>query len=81
MSQGSPPRMKIVGLFSAEYLMSQGSPPRMKIVGLFSAEYPWVFLVADVPKNVVAMSYKKTRRKINASLTPLLRAFLAHTGW
>jgi hypothetical protein len=41
----------------------------------------WVFLMADVPKNLAAMSYKKTRQKINDSLTRLLRALLAHTGW
>ena len=39
-----------------------------------------VFLMADVPKNLVAMSYKKTRQNINARLTRLLRAFLAHNG-
>jgi hypothetical protein len=40
-----------------------------------------VFLMADVPKNLVAMSYKKTHQKINASLPRLLIALLAHTGW
>ena len=40
-----------------------------------------VYLMVDVPKNLVVMSYKKTRQKINDSLTRLLRALLAHTGW